>query len=81
MKSVALHLLLFTAKRMKTNKGVYSLALASIYTTIASLFRRFDLELYETSRDDIDAEYDLFIPRPKNLKTLGVQVKVKDSAG
>lgn len=55
---------------------VYSLALAAIYTTVARLFRRFDFALHDTTRDDIDAAHDLFIPRPKNLKTLGVQARV-----
>lgn len=54
-----------------------SLALAELFITIATVFQRFDLELHNTTRDDIDIKHDLFIPRPKNLNTLGVQVRVK----
>lgn len=34
------------------------LALAEIYLTLAAIFRRFDLELYETTRDDVDVAHD-----------------------
>ncbi|KAI1978936.1 hypothetical protein LOZ54_006196 [Ophidiomyces ophidiicola] len=54
-----------------------NLAQAAMYTTVAELVRRFDMELHGTTRDDIDVKHDLFIPRPKNLKTLGLQVKLK----
>lgn len=40
----------------------YSLALAEIYLSMAYVFRRFDLELYETTRErDIDHVRDCFI--------------------
>ena len=35
--------------------GATSLAYAEIYVTLATIFRRFDLELYETTREDVDA--------------------------
>ncbi|KAK2734149.1 hypothetical protein FQN57_001864 [Myotisia sp. PD_48] len=56
-----------------------NLAKAEIFIAIATLFRRFDFELCNTTRDDIDVHHDLFIPRPKNLKTMGVQVRLKDN--
>jgi hypothetical protein len=67
-------------KRQEANLGFCSpssLALAEIYVVVGTLFRRFDFELYGTTREDIEAEHDLFIPRPKNMATLGVRVKAK----
>ncbi|KAL1956602.1 hypothetical protein VTO42DRAFT_6949 [Malbranchea cinnamomea] len=54
-----------------------NLALAEIFITVGTIFHRFDLELHNTTRDDIDVQHDLFIPRPKNMKTIGVQVKAR----
>lgn len=56
-----------------------SLARAEIFITLATFFRRFDkIELYKTTReDDIDMKHDLFLPRPKNLDSVGVQVMLK----
>jgi hypothetical protein len=44
------------------------------------IFRRFDFELYKTTRDDVDFKYDWFIPRPKNLDSVGVQMMLKERA-
>lgn len=42
---------------------------------IACLFRRFDLELYDTIRErDIDMKSDFFIGEP-SLESLGVRVR------
>ena len=41
------------------------LAQAEIYLTLAALFRRFDMELYQTTRDDIDVAHDFFNPQPR----------------
>ncbi|KAJ3941027.1 uncharacterized protein N0V96_008903 [Colletotrichum fioriniae] len=52
------------------------LAWAELYTGIATLFRRFKMELYETERDAMDLHMDRFVPRPKP-HTLGVRALVK----
>lgn len=48
------------------------LAYAELYIGLASLFRRFDFELFETDRGDIDALRDRFVPRPR-LGSKGVR--------
>lgn len=48
------------------------LAYAELYIGIASLFRRFDFDLYETDRGDVDALRDRFVPRPR-LGSKGVR--------
>ncbi|KXH25873.1 cytochrome P450 [Colletotrichum simmondsii] len=53
------------------------LAWAELYTGIATLFRRFNMELYETERDAMDLHMDRFVPRPKP-HTLGVRALVKE---
>jgi hypothetical protein len=55
-----------------------SLARAVLFITVAALVGKFEFELYNTTDDDILLKYDLFLPRPKNLDTLGLQVTVKD---
>jgi cytochrome P450 len=52
------------------------LAEAEIHLALAAVFRRFDMELYETTRDDIDVAHDFFNPQPrKGSKGLRVTVK------
>ena len=47
-----------------------------MYIVIACLFRRFDLELYDTTRErDIDVARDCFIAEP-SPKSTGVRVKI-----
>jgi cytochrome P450 len=41
------------------------LAEAEIYLALAALFRNFDFDLYETTRDDIDVAHDFFNPQPR----------------
>lgn len=53
-----------------------SLAYAELFLTIAAVFRRFDLELFETTRDDVGLARDGFVPRPK-AGSKGVQVIVR----
>ena len=36
-----------------------------MFITIAAVFRKFDLEMYETTIDDINIERDLFVAVPK----------------
>ncbi|KAJ2996575.1 hypothetical protein NUW58_g937 [Xylaria curta] len=51
------------------------LAYAELYIGLASFFRRFECELFETERDAVDCYGDRFVPRPKP-GTKGVRVKV-----
>lgn len=55
--------------------GIY-LAQAEIYLALAALFRRFDFELFQTDRSDVDVAHDFFNPSPK-LDSKGVRVLVK----
>ncbi|EFR03531.1 benzoate 4-monooxygenase cytochrome P450 [Nannizzia gypsea CBS 118893] len=54
-----------------------NLAKAEIFITASTIFRRFDFEMCNTTLEDIQIHHDLFIPRPKNLKTIGVQARLK----
>ncbi|KAL9078820.1 MAG: hypothetical protein Q9157_002261 [Trypethelium eluteriae] len=54
-----------------------NLANAEICLTLAYLFRRFRLELFETTRADVDIEHDYFTAFPR-LDSKGVQVLVKE---
>jgi cytochrome P450 len=51
------------------------LAYAELYIGVASFFRRFDCELFETGRDAVDCYQDKFVPRPKP-GTKGVRATV-----
>lgn len=52
-----------------------SLAYAELYLTIAHLFRRFELELYQTTPEDMDWK-DVTVPRMKGqLKVIVRQAK------
>ncbi len=54
---------------------VDSLAYAELYLTLAHLFRRFDLELYQTTPEDMEWK-DVTVPRMKgHLKLLVRQAK------
>ena len=52
-----------------------SLAYAELYLTIAHLFRRFELELYQTTPEDMDWK-DVTVPRMKGqLKVIVKEAK------
>lgn len=53
------------------------LASAEIHLTLAAIFsgKRFELELYATTREDVDVEHDFFNPQPKR-GAVGVRVFV-----
>jgi hypothetical protein len=55
-----------------------SLANAEIYMTIANVFRRFDLSLFETTRKDVTIVCDAFVGHPRK-ESKGVRVKVAKS--
>lgn len=50
-----------------------NLARAEIYITLAAIFRRFDMALYETTRDDVDVVYNFFNLSPRT-DSKGVKV-------
>ncbi|KAJ4292534.1 hypothetical protein N0V90_009197 [Kalmusia sp. IMI 367209] len=52
------------------------LAQAELHATIAALFRRFEFEMWETKREDVDIAHDFFVPVTKR-GTKGLQVLVK----
>lgn len=53
-----------------------NLAYAEMYITLATLFRRYDFELFETTRDDVDVAHEYHIPQVKR-GAKGVRVLVK----
>jgi hypothetical protein len=53
-----------------------SLAHAEMYLALATLFRRFTFELYDTDISDVALAHGFFLPSPK-LNSKGVRVKVK----
>lgn len=53
-----------------------NLAWAEMYMMIASICVRFDLELYETTREDVDIYSDLLIPEPKRYAN-GVRFRIR----
>ena len=53
----------------------HSLAQAELHIALASVFRRFTFELYETDVTDVALAYDWLLPAPK-LGSKGVRVKV-----
>jgi hypothetical protein len=48
------------------------------YVALASVMRRFSLQLYETDASDIEVAHDFFLPCPK-LDSKGVRVKVLEA--
>jgi len=53
-----------------------NLAQAELYIALASVFRRFSFELYETDVSDVEMAHAYLVPYPK-WESKGVQVKVK----
>ncbi|KAI1754811.1 cytochrome protein [Xylaria castorea] len=52
------------------------LAYAELFIGLATLFRRFNFEIYDTDRTDVDVGRDCFVPRPVK-RSNGVKVLVK----
>lgn len=46
-----------------------------IYITLANVFRRFELKLYETDVSDVEMAHDFFVPMPR-MDSKGVRVQV-----
>ncbi|KAB5583157.1 cytochrome P450 [Coniochaeta sp. 2T2.1] len=57
------------------------LAYTELYLSLATLFRQFDLELYETDRTCVDPKYDYFAPFPEkhDLSNGRLRFVVQDS--
>jgi cytochrome P450 len=53
-----------------------NLAKAEIFLTTAAVFHRFDMELFETDRSDVEIVHDYFNPLPKD-DSPGVRVIIK----
>lgn len=53
-----------------------TLAYAEMYIALATVFRRCEFELFQTTRDAVDCYLDMVVPHPKP-GTLGVRAKVK----
>lgn len=62
--------------QIKSKKGGVSLAYAQLYLCLAALFRRFEMELFETNTSDVEMRYDMFLPEPKR-GSKGVRVLIK----
>ena len=57
-----------------------NLAYAELYLTLAAVFRRFDLELFETSGEDVRVVHDFVFGAPR-LDSKGVRVVVRGLSG
>lgn len=53
-----------------------NLAYAELFLTLAGVFRRYDLELFETTIKDVTMARDAFVPAPK-VGSKGVRMLVK----
>ena len=51
------------------------LAFAELFITIATLVRRFDFELFETTRRDVDPARDFFIPKSETDNSVRMVVR------
>ena len=58
-----------------TDRSKFSMAYAEMYLTLATVFRRFDMDLYETTRRHIDPHFDYFFPVPELPGRITVLVK------
>ena len=57
-----------------------NLARAEIYLTLAAVFNQFDMELYKTTREDVDIVHDFFNPSART-DSKGVRVLIKRANG
>jgi hypothetical protein len=58
-----------------TDMLTHSLAQAEMHLSLATIFRRFDTELFDTNRKDVDPKKDFFVPVPESSN--GVRVLVR----
>ncbi|KAK8218611.1 cytochrome P450 [Phyllosticta capitalensis] len=57
-----------------------TLAMAELYLGLGTLFRKYDLELFETDESDVKMAHDFFVAAPK-LDSKGVRVKLRELQG
>jgi cytochrome P450 len=55
-----------------------NLAWAEIYLLLSTVFRRFEMELYETDASCVQIEADFFLPKMKNKEGLKVMIKKRE---
>lgn len=60
---------------IQIHRLIDSLAIAELYITLATISRRFEMENYETTVDDVKIVRDFFVGVPK-LDSLGVRAVV-----
>jgi hypothetical protein len=56
-----------------------SLAMAELYITLATVFSRFDFELYQTDETDVQMAHAYLVPYPK-WESKGVRARVRQLA-
>lgn len=54
--------------------------MAELYLGLGTLFRKYDLELFETDESDVKMAHDFFVAAPK-LDSKGVRVKLRELQG
>ena len=57
-----------------------SLAFAELYMAVAALFRKYDMELQDTTVDDVKLHSDMMLPHAKK-GSKGVRVILKPAQG
>ena len=57
---------------------MFSLAHAELYLTLATLFRKYDMRLFDTRREDVEPARDFFVPAPEPGGS-GLRITVQDS--
>jgi hypothetical protein len=66
---------LFSVHCRNLTDKLLSLAQSELYIALATVFRRFTFELYETDISDVEMVHAYLVPYPK-WETKGVRVKV-----
>lgn len=61
---------------IKPTRKLCRLSYAELYLALGLLFRTVDMELFETTRADVDITYDWLAPHPRK-HTKGVRVLIK----
>ena len=69
-------IMLFHRKSLELNFRACRLAYAELYLATAIVHRRFDTELFETTREDIDIAHDFFLGSQR-IGSKGLQVKMR----
>lgn len=73
------HKVSFTADTVgcpSLTEGPISLALAELYITLATIFTRYQCELHETDRSDVEMAHAYLVPYPK-WESKGIRATVQ----